>query len=379
MRSEQAIFDDLASLCASPGYIHALAVICFRENAVVFTDDITSEDLSRFSSQSRLTRTETTTLIGLMMRAPIDLALPEPAVLAGYIEQTDALLHEMHQAITAPLQDAVASVHDVDSNPFTSAELLREPIFYGPESAYSFQYRDFAPHKYAKDATWLLENRNIDLAVAHELCIGINDLMNERLIDILPHLAGRPFGDRTMLPCFTFTCDELATRLQRPLTSVKAVIEAFTMPGDARNDTFTSLHAFNAASAYPIIPIGSDDFVVLQSYGVSEAFYETPIYWMWDDDAYASTASRHRGEFAEDFAAKRLTHVFGATRVFQNVNIHRSKGETPGEIDVLVVFGNRAIVVQAKSKKLTLLARKGNDLQLRSDFKGNYIQSLTFR
>jgi hypothetical protein len=40
-----------------------------------------------------------------------------------------------------------------------------------------------------------------------------------------------------------------------------------------------------------------------------------------------------------------------------------------GEIDTLVLFGNRTIVVQAKSKKLTLAARKGNDLQLQADFK----------
>jgi len=33
------------------------------------------------------------------------------------------------------------------------------------------------------------------------------------------------------------------------------------------------------------------------------------------------------------------------------------------------LFGNRAIVVQAKSKKLTLEARKGNDGQIKSDFK----------
>jgi len=40
-----------------------------------------------------------------------------------------------------------------------------------------------------------------------------------------------------------------------------------------------------------------------------------------------------------------------------------------GEIDVLVIFANRAIVLQAKSKKLTIAARKGNDNSLRDDFK----------
>jgi len=39
-----------------------------------------------------------------------------------------------------------------------------------------------------------------------------------------------------------------------------------------------------------------------------------------------------------------------------------------GEIDVLVLFGDRAIVLQAKAKKLTLEARKGNELALTRDF-----------
>lgn len=371
MRSEQEIFDDLASLCASPGYIHALAVICFRENMLILADDVTGEDWSRQFSEQSLTRTETTTLVGLLMRAPIDLALPEPHVLAGYIEQTERLLQEMHQSIAAPLHHVVASAHEMDAdvNPFTSAEALREPIFYGPESAYSFQYRDFTPRKYANDAAWLRQNKNIDLAVGPDVCIGIDTLINERLADTLHSFATTPPADRTLLPGFTFSCDELAIRMHRPVKCVRAIVEAFAIPAGEYNDGFTSLQAFNAAYAHPIIPAGPDDFILLQPYGMSQAIYDTPIYWMWDDDAYAPIASRHRGKFAEDFAADRLTHVFGADQVFQNVEIHGSKGDTLGEIDVLVIFGDRAIVVQAKSKKMTLMARKGNDLQLRRDFK----------
>lgn len=371
MRSEQAIFDDLASLCASPGYIHALAVICFRENMLILADDVTGDDLSRQLSEQSLTRTETTTLIGLMMRAPINFTLPEPHVLAGYIEQTEKLLQEMHHSIAAPLLAAVASADELDAagNPFTSAEVLREPIFYGPESAYSFQYRDFAPRKYAKDAAWLLRNKKVDLVIGRDVCIGIDTLLNKRLADTLPGLATTPPTDWTMLPGFTFSCDELAIRINGPVKSVRSIVEAFAMPDGEYNDAFTSLQAFNAAHAYPIIRAGPDDFILLQSYGMSQAIYDTPIYWMWEDDAYASIASRHRGEFAEDLASDRLAHVFGADRVFRNVEIHGSKGDTRGEIDVLVIFGDRAIVAQAKSKKLTLMARKGNDRQLRCDFK----------
>jgi hypothetical protein len=43
-------------------------------------------------------------------------------------------------------------------------------------------------------------------------------------------------------------------------------------------------------------------------------------------------------------------------------------GEELSEIDNLVVFGDRAIVLQAKAKRLTLAARKGNDMQIKDDF-----------
>ena len=80
----------------------------------------------------------------------------------------------------------------------------------------------------------------------------------------------------------------------------------------------------------------------------------------------------HRGLFREEFTAERLERVFGATKVFRNVDIWDTKARKNklGEIDTLVLIADHAIVVQAKSKKLTLAARKGNDLQLQTDFKG---------
>jgi len=34
MRPEQEIFDELAKVCSSPGYIHAIAYLCFRDNMI---------------------------------------------------------------------------------------------------------------------------------------------------------------------------------------------------------------------------------------------------------------------------------------------------------------------------------------------------------
>ena len=44
MRSEQAIFDELAALCSSKGFIHAIAFLCFRDNMVPFYDELKAED-----------------------------------------------------------------------------------------------------------------------------------------------------------------------------------------------------------------------------------------------------------------------------------------------------------------------------------------------
>ena len=371
MRSEQEIFDDLEALCSSQGFIHAIAYICFRDNVVGFSDELKAEDMAQLYSRSCLIRTEVTTLIGLMMRAPIDHSLPAAQVLSDYIERSEALLEELHQTMLPPATKHLGthSASCPDADQFTFGKFLREPIFYGGESAYPFQYRDLAPRKYHADSEWLLQNKSIDLEVGREVCQSIAEVLNERLIETLKSLKDKPKMEWTMLPGFVFSCDELAARTRQPVKSVRAFVEAFTVPEGQRNVTFTSLHAFNAAYAYPFIRRGPDEFLLLQYYGISEALYETPFYWMCVDEAYAPIALRHRGDFSEAFAVERLTRVFDSDRVFQNVEILKSKGETLCEIDILVLFGDRAIVLQAKSKKLTLGARKGNDLRLQGDFK----------
>ncbi|WP_053069145.1 hypothetical protein [Francisella orientalis] len=93
--------------------------------------------------------------------------------------------------------------------------------------------------------------------------------------------------------------------------------------------------------------------------------YESPFYWFNQDKEYLPIATKNRGLFTENISAEILAKIFGENNVYQNINIYNGKDK----VDVLVVFFNRAIVLQAKSKKLTLEARKGNDKLLADDFK----------
>lgn len=320
---------------------------------------------------ARLIRTEVTTLIGLMMRAPIDFRLPTPEVVSGYIESSDALLGELHQTMVDSYRNKfpLEGVETPEVDPLQSKEALREVIFYSGESAYPSQFRDLAPEKYRADAAWLLQHKGVDLEVGRAVCRRVIEVLNKRLTETLINLSSKPTPEWTILPGFSFSCREIADLTNHPIERVRSFVEAFTLPEGEYNTTFTSLNSFNCAYAYPFVRRGPDKFFLLQYFGMTESFYDTPFYWMCDDESYRSTAFRHRGEFTEDFAAERLTHVFGDTRVFRNVEIIKSRGEIVGEIDALVLFGDRAIVLQAKSKKLTLEARKGNDRLLRKDFK----------
>ncbi|MGF6786983.1 hypothetical protein OKW27_001296 [Paraburkholderia sp. 35.1] len=111
------------------------------------------------------------------------------------------------------------------------------------------------------------------------------------------------------------------------------------------------------------------EFLSLQSYSLAETIYESPFYWMARDKAYLPTLDKNRGDFTEMFVAERLGLVFGADRVYLNVDIFETKAAKVSDIDVLVVWGDRVVIVQAKSKRLTLEARKGNDQSIRDDFK----------
>jgi hypothetical protein len=44
-RSEADVIDDLAALAAKPGYAHAMAGICYRDNLVSFQGEHKSSDI----------------------------------------------------------------------------------------------------------------------------------------------------------------------------------------------------------------------------------------------------------------------------------------------------------------------------------------------
>ena len=370
-KTEQAIFDELGQLCVSPGYIHALAFICVYNNVLGIYDELSGQDLLKMYSPGRLIRTELMTLVGLTVKSPIEFTLPVRSTIQKYIDETDRLLKELHSAIGSPFLDQVTpeKLEDPNFNPFAYGSALREPIFYSGEAAYAFQLRDLALPKYASDNEWLQQNKGFSINDAHRVVQSFVEVQNRKLTELPTILMQKPQAEWSVLEGFSVTPDEIVTENGLDLERVQRVLSAFALPRGNFNSGFRSLHDFNACTGAPLIERAPGSFILFSYHALANSLYESPFYWMIDDPRYKETASANRGNFAEQFVRERLSPVFEDKRVFRGVKVLESKGKERTDIDVLALFGNRAIVVQAKSKKLTLEARKGNDGQIKTDFK----------
>lgn len=370
-RSETELFAELAVLVRSPGYVHAIAHISMRDVMVTYArHGMKASDLEKLFSPKHLIRTEINTLLGLLARGPIDASVPSLVDLRDYIDRTDRLLQEFHDAMSAQgfAGMFIANQPGNSNTDVWRGDALREPIFYGGESAYSFQYRDLAVEKYAMDAPWLIREKGFDIAQAQAIAKAMCSLIDDKATLAFTTMRRATTKPADLLWVFEQKLDEISQRSGVAVEQVHCFFNAFTL--QSGNDLFRSVGDFNGVNATPLLAVEDGKILLFQHYAIYEALYETPFYWMIADKAYRSTASKHRGAFTERFAAKRLAAVFGKDRVHANVKLVHRKGASPGEIDVLVVFGNRLIVLQAKSKKLTLEARRGNDGALRKDFAG---------
>ena len=370
-RNEEKVIKDISDLCASPGYIHAIAYLCFRDNLIRYNDKLVVKDMDSHYEGSSLLRSEISTLIGLMTRSPIGLDLPAPQVLQNYVDRTDALMKELHHAIMVGAffgGKDWAALSAEGRDPFDDGAAMREPIFYGGESAYNFQYEALTAPKYGADDSWLIDNHGFSIADALAVAKAIGESHISRLSALRKEMRSKSPDEWTFLPAFMFTEQDIIDRSGLDAATVDAVLQAFRFDSHERNDPFTGISEFNETNARPIFRLADGTYLLLQHYQLQESLYEFPFFWMMADNAYRPTATTNRGNFTESYTSDRLRAVFGEARVLINIDIYRGKNRY-AEADVLVLFGNHAVVVQAKSKRLTLDARKSNDRALRDDFK----------
>lgn len=202
-RSEAEVFADLVRLTAQPGYVYAIAQICHRDSMVIYQGEYSSSDLSHLYDSNRLIRTEISTLLGLMMRHPLDMSFPGDSQVQAYASRSYELMGELHGAMSSSMFDSLTQDAAKGAVPHKvwRGVTLREPMFYGPESAFSFQYRDFFIDRHSCDDEWLRENKGFDSQQARQVAQKMCSMMDSRATRLLQAGNQAISGADAILPC----------------------------------------------------------------------------------------------------------------------------------------------------------------------------------
>ena len=368
-RPEKDILSDLDQLTQEPGFIYTSCVM------VAHALWMSPDEVADINWYERPNRQELSLLLGFLVKHQLRLdEFPSEETVEKQKTITTELLDELHRACgSPPLPEAEATDSDEDKsrkifdayNEWIESGIgMREPIFYGGDGAYPFQYLELAFERYALDEDWIQINVGIGLEEISEIANALEQLFSKRS-------RNTDFGTthdqrcKAILSSMTFDPDDL------PLVNRHALgcfLDWFSLKPGEVNQNFNSIGDYNKIHSHPIITLGDGRYWVPIFASLAESIYESPYYWMDKDKEYKATASKNRGATAEIITRDLLIPAFGSNRVHRGVKVRRGKIDIT-DLDTLAISGNKALIVQCKSKKLTITARSGDGQTIRTDFK----------
>ena len=368
-RSKLHIIQDIEDIASQPGFMYSLAFLCYRD---LFVDP---EEAASRNWHESLSYQELGLLCGLLVKHTLQLVHASEHTVEYQIKKIDELFQELHNAYKPPPIESLksgttAAAKSLDRTPeapnsYGMGDFFAEGIFYAGSGAYDFQYLDLAPKRYEGDTQWIVQNRGFSIKDACEIARQLKRHVEARLQGRMPPQSFTDLCDQ-LLSGFSFEPHEI-TGL--PTATIDAFLKIFSLEPGTENQDFNIYGDYNAFEACPIIRLGDGRYLLLNPFLLTQSIYESPFYWMSADPAYKDTFFTNRGKATTSIAHEMMIRVFGPSRVFQDVRVMRNKHETVTDVDILAFAGNKAVVIQAKSKKLTQLARGGSEDQLLADFK----------
>ncbi len=361
----------IEALTQEPGFVYTLAFILMRD---MFLDPNEVADINWYE---HLSFQELTFLVGLLVKHEINFDIPTAEKSHEQFKQVYNLFKELHNKHTERIVDKFSkpttsemSVEEAEEDyrkVFGAGDSVTESIFYSGSGAYDFQYLDFSIKKYQKDAEWLLSNKNIKISAVVEIARDIKKFNEHKFIT-------RPDVDKDDFPAlcqcaisvFCFTPIDFKHHRE----NVESFLDVFSLIPGKVNPNLETPGQYNELQSHPIIRFPDGRYFIPVGFNLSESIYESPFYWINTDQKYREKGLRHRGEFAEEIAVELLKRTFGEKNVYTKVEIKKNKEITITDIDVLAIAGNKAVIVQVKSKRLTELSKTGNEKSLINDFQG---------
>ncbi|WP_228398767.1 hypothetical protein [Limnobaculum xujianqingii] len=368
MMNEQSKFVELEELCKREGFLHAYSYLCHKYCTIGFQGGLKSEDLSHLTSSDRLIKTELSTLHGLILKSGYDIKEISSEELANLADSAELILKDIHEEIkkSGMKHFTLDNMKRPKEDFFSEKDIIREFIFYSAEQAFDFQFATLALERYKEDAEWLQNNIGFDIEDAYSIYLSISKILNENIENLT---LSKYFSDEktSYLQFNEISVDKLIRLSGQSKEKVITFLTMFSTSSDRGNALFESIDDFNIINAKPIIHV-NNTYYLFQLTVLAQSLYESPIFWMREDKIYRKLADEHRGNFTEEFTYKRLVSVFGEDNVYVNIDIFKNAAECVGEVDILVKFGSKYLVVQAKSKGMTISSRKGQAELVKDDF-----------
>ena len=367
-RSEVEIFEELRELAKSDGMLHFFSRLVYRDQFITvdrYKGHVVDDPEHRWST-SKLNKNELLLLLGLMVQSTTERIYLVPPVDDDFLTRVDALFSEFHQRlfenVTLSFDPKTTELGDPKD---IIGEYGREAIYYGADGLYLHQLLNFSRIRYEKDMEWFLRNVGISICQIFDITKFILDRINDQMTEIgHRYQKGHEIGNFELTNSLLISKEDVRKKFGK---KAEAYFSKFVTPIRNANLGFTNPFAINEVALAPIIEMGDHLYVPIQ-YRLCESIYESPFFWMMADQEYADIHAKHRGEFLEETAAGILQSVFGPQNVHENVVVTWNGRDRVGEIDVLVEYGEFVVVVQAKSKRITLNARAGDTRALEVDF-----------
>lgn len=246
---------------------------------------------------------------------------------------------------------------------FTNGNMFQETMFYSGSGAYDIQYKKTTLPKYKYDRDWIFENKKFEIASLSEFYDNVKNKLQEKLNS---RQFNKNISEKEQI--LNLLCLKKEEIIIDNL-DFNFILDALCVDiNNTNNKLFNDLGDFNIYSEKPIIKIDEDVFFIPSCFALAESIYESPFYWMQNDKKYLNKAQSNRGKVAEEITKNILEPVFGSSNIQQNIIINKTKNNQVGEIDILALHFDKAIIFQIKSKKLTELSKNGNLESIKNDF-----------
>lgn len=442
-RTKDEVISDLITLIKQPGYIYSLCLVLFEDfhisleklGTVNYRERLSVKEAAfilGYLTQNKIDCTYPESVESLIQNKELTYKLLR--------ELHNTFLYpqrEMIQDMFSNQQMGICSEPTFSKFEFfTKDGSMQEAIFYSGDGVYDFQYLEYLPLKYRYDEEWLEKNRGYIFKQVISITQLIKQIQQEKankvgLIDLRDHEFRETLKKDIKGKNKDKKLEEILTRMEfmqfyslfpsvpddsglsapekkelwksswnvfydnlldlfildsgrlSKTEGIENYLLNFGLGHKERNENFKTIGDFNIINSKPIIQLSDGKWFLPVFYLLAEAVYESPYYWMCEDDEYKSKALHNRGKVGEEIVCDLLRPVFGHNNVLPSVKIKKTKEKTVTDIDILCLLGNKALCVQVKSKKMTIAARRGEVDALVRDFKGAfqnaYEQGLTCR